>query len=374
MNLKRTLTPAALALALAFAIASMVLVLSGFNPLTAYRAMWKNFASLDGVLTSVNVGARYYVAAVAVAIALKMNVFNIGTNGQYQLAAMFGAVTGAAIRLPRPLHVAVTLLAAMAAGAVWALIIAILNVTRQVNSVLSGIMLNGIGSSVITYLMQSKWTNFRDPNKLEYGSTRPIPKSGQLPVFNIGGATLQSYVFLAVILGIGFYFLVYRTRFGFELRASGGNASAARSAGINPKRMILITMAMSGAVAGLIGMGIVLSSNDQLTYGDRFPGTLGFAGIGIALLGRNHPVGVGAAALLWAALDQGARGLVTVGIPGEVAVIFQGALLFIAVIVYAVYERKTLAATIKEAAARTHAAAQAAAQVADQTADRAVTP
>lgn len=355
-NLKKTLTPAALAIALAFAIASVVLLVSGHNPFTAYRAMWKNFANLDGVVTAVNVGARYYVSAVAIAIALKMNVFNIGTSAQYQVAAMFGAVVGAAIDLPAPLHIAVTLLTAIAAGAIWASIIGILNVTRNVNPVLTGIMLNGIGLSLISYLMQSKWTHFRDPNRPEYGSTRPIPKSGQLPVFKIGDAKIQSYVLIAVVVGLAFYLIVYRTRFGFDLRASGGNASAARSAGINPKRMMMITMLLSGACAGLIGMGIVLSANDQLSYGDRFPGGLGFAGIGIALLGRNHPIGVAAAAFLWAALDQGARGLVTVGIPGEIAVILQGSLLFIAVIVYAVWERKTLATVIREAAARTHAA------------------
>jgi general nucleoside transport system permease protein len=356
-NLKKSLTPAVLALGLAFALASLVLIVSGHNPLDAYRAMWKNFASFDGVITSINVGARYYVAAAAVAIALKMNVFNIGTNGQYQIAAMFAAVVGAAIKLPAPLHVAVTLTVAVAAGAAWASIIGILQVTRKVNPVLTGIMLNGIAASVIAYLMQSPWTNFRDPGRPEYGSTRPIPKSGQLPVFKIGNdAVLQSYVVLAVLVGVGFYLLVYRTRFGFDLRASGANPSAARSAGVDPKRMMIITMLLSGACAGLIGMGIVLSSNDQLAYGDRFPGGLGFAGIGIALLGRNHPIGVAAAALLWAALDQGARGLVTVGIPGEIAVILQGSLLFIAVIVYAVWERKTIAATIREAAARTHAA------------------
>jgi general nucleoside transport system permease protein len=354
-SLKKTLTPAAIAVGLAFALASLVLLVSGHNPLTAYRAMWKNFATLDGIVTSINVGARYYVSAVAIAIALKMNVFNIGTNGQYQIAAMFGAVVGAAIKLPTPLHIAVTLLTAITVGAIWSSLIAILNVTRNVNPVLTGIMLNGIGASVIAYLMQSKWTHFRDPTRPEYGSTRPIPKSAQLPVFNIAKSQLQSYVLLAVVLGIGFYLLVYRTRFGYDLRASGGNPSAARSSGINPKRMILITLALSGAAAGLAGMGIVMSSNDQLSYGDRFPGLLGFTGIGIALLGRNHPAGVAAAALLWAALDQGARGLVTVAIPGEIAVILQGSLLFIAVIVYAVWERKSLAAIIHEAAARTAA-------------------
>jgi general nucleoside transport system permease protein len=387
-NLKKTLTPALVALGLAFTLASAALLVSGFNPITAYRAMWKNFATGDGLITSINIGARYYIAAISVAIALKMRVFNIGTNGQYQIAAMFGAVTGAALNLPAPLHIAITLLVAMASGALWSSIIAILSVTRNVNPVLSGIMLNGIGASLIAYLMQSKWTNFRDPARLEYGSTRQIPVSGRLPVlsygrqklpdgtyvgdgkFGINGVfkitdgkrteittwSLQSYVLLAVFVGVVFYLLVYRTRFGFDLRASGGNPSAARSSGINPRSMIMITMALSGAIAGLIGIGIVLSSNDQLAYGDRFPGGLGFAGIGIALLGRNHPVGVAAAALFWAALDQGARGLTTVKVPGEIAVILQGSLLFIAVIVYAVSERKALAAFMREAAALTHAA------------------
>lgn len=355
-QLKKTLTPALIAAAIALVLASIVLVLSGHSPLTAYRAMWKNFATLDGVVTSINIGARYYVAAVAVAIALKMNLFNIGTNGQYQLAAMFAAVVGAAIRLPAPLHVAVTLTVAVVVGAAWSAIVAVLHNTRHVHPVVAAIMLNGVAASVISYLMQSPWTNFRDPSRPEYGSTRPIPKSGQLPVFSIGDSALQSFVFVAVALGLGFYLLVYRTRFGYDLRASGANPSAARSAGVDPKRMVLITMSLSGAVAGLIGMGILLSSNDQLAYGDRFPGTLGLTGIGIALLGRNHPGGVAVAALFWAALDQGARGLVTVNISGEIAVILQGSLLFIAVIVYAVWERRQLAGAIRDAAARTAAA------------------
>ncbi len=355
-TLKKQLTPAVIAVTIAFGVASLVLIFSGHNPLTAYRAMWKNFATLDGLVTSVNVGARYYVAAMAVAIGFKMNLFNIGVNGQYQIAAMFAAVVGAAVKLPAPLHVALTLLVAVAVGAAWASIAALLKVTRNVNEVVATIMLNGVASSVIAYLMQSQWTKFRDPSRPEYGSTRAIPKSGQLPVFNIGNTQLQSYVILAILLGIGFYMLIYRTRFGYELRATGRNPSAAKSAGIDPKRMVLITMLLSGGTAGLIGIGILLSSNDQLAYGDRFPGLLGFTGIGIALLGRNHPGGVAAASFIWAALDQGARGLVTVNISGEIAVILQGALLFIAVIVYAVWERKSMAAVIKDAATRTAAA------------------
>jgi simple sugar transport system permease protein len=212
--------------------------------------------------------------------------------------------------------------------------------------------------------------------------TRTIPTDSRMPTLNrllsaVGidlprQTFLHGFLVIAVLVGIGFYVLIYRSRFGFDLRASGLNAAAARSSGVDPKRMVLTTMALSGALAGLAGMSVLLS--EQFEYGDRFPLLLGFTGISVALLGRNSPGGIAVAAIVLAAIDQGARGLAVVKIPQEIGQILQGTLLFVAVIAYEVVRRRNQAATIREAAARTaahHAAQDAAQQAAQQAAQEA---
>ncbi len=290
-----------------------------------------------------------------------MNLFNIGANGQYQVAALFAGAAGGALGLPGPINIAIVMLVAMFAGGVWAVIPGVLNTSRGVNIVVATIMMNGVAAGLIGYLLR---TQFRDESDFMTAHTKTIPEDSRMPTLNrvLGwvGIDLPNQTFLhgflivAVVVGIAFYVLIYRSRFGFDLRASGMNAAAARSSGVDPKRMVLTTMALSGALAGLAGMSVLLS--EQFEYGDRFPLLLGFTGISVALLGRNSPGGIAVAAVVLAAIDQGARGLATVRIPQEIGQILQGTLLFVAVIAYEVVRRRNQAATIREAAARTAAA------------------
>jgi simple sugar transport system permease protein len=160
---------------------------------------------------------------------------------------------------------------------------------------------------------------------------------------------------LAAIVGVAFYVLVWRTRFGFDLRMTGANPSAARTSGVSPNRMIVITMLMSGGLAGLVGMGQMLSEGHL--FGDQFPTGLGFAGVAVALLGRNHPAGIAFAAFVWSALETSAIGLNQYNIPQEIAKIMQGTLLLSAVIVYEVIKRRNAAATVRAAAEATRSKA-----------------
>ena len=111
---------------------------------------------------------------------------------------------------------------------------------------------------------------------------------------------LRGFLPFAIVLGIGYWLLLNRSRFGFNLRVSGRQRRPPPARpGVNPKRMVLTTIILSGAIAGLIGLGPLLT--EEFSYGDQFPKSLGFTGIALALLGRNHPVGIAAAALVWAA-------------------------------------------------------------------------
>jgi simple sugar transport system permease protein len=177
--------------------------------------------------------------------------------------------------------------------------------------------------------------------------TKPIDESGLLPTINgllelvtreVGqGKELTGMFLVAVLVGVAYYVLLNRTRFGFDLRASGINPFAARAGGVPPKRMVLAAMMLSGAVAGLIGM-------TELADTGKFPPDpiqgLGFQGIGVALLGRNNPGGMAFAALLFAFLDVSSGVLDSTGAASrEIAVIMQGIVLITAVIAYGVANR-----------------------------------
>ena len=299
----------------------------------------------------------YYVAGVAVAIAFKMSLFNIGVDGQYRLAALLAAAAGAAVSLPAPLHVGFIFLVAIAAGAAYAAIAGILKVWRGVNEVVSTIMLNFIATGITAFLVAEY---FRNPKASLVAETKPIPPSGVLPPLNRllevfsyhlpTGTVLQGFLPFAILIGILYYVVVWRTRFGFELRTTGVNPAAALTSGVNPKLMILKTIMISGAVAGLIGLGPLLADPQLHKYGDTFPTFIGFTGISVALLGRNSPGGIAIAAVVWAALERAGQSLPPIGVPQEIVQILQGTLLLTAVIAFEVVRRFAAAAAVREAA------------------------
>lgn len=345
----------------AIVISSIALIVSGNDPVEAFREMWKTIDSTQSVVIIINTAVPLYIAGVAAAIGFKMNLFNIGTNGQYLLAALVAGWAGAEVSLPPVLHVPFVLLVGMAVGGSWALIAGILNVTRNVNVVVSTIMLNYIAVGVSAFLLAEV---FRDnENGGLVAQTKVMPDSAQLPALNpilefFGfnfADNVEVYGFLpfAILLGVAYYVLLNRSLFGYELRLSGMNPDAALSAGVNPKKMVLITLFMSGAVAGLIGMPFLMSDPSFLKYGDAFPTMLGFTGLGIALLGRNNPAGIAAAAIVWATIERATQRLGPIGIPPEIGKILQGAFLLTAVIAYEVVRRRNDAAAVAAASAVT---------------------
>jgi ABC-type uncharacterized transport system permease subunit len=344
--------------AVAIVISSIALLLSGNSPREAFTEMWKVLDSTESAVGIVNKAGWYYVAGVAVAIGFKMGLFNIGADGQYRLGALFAAYLGARADLPAVLHVPYIILIGVLVGAAWAAIPGILKVTRGVNEVISTIMLNLVATGLIGWLLNTYW---RNPSQT-VAETRSIPRSGHIPSLNTlveklgfhlgNNVVLQGYLVLAILVGVGYYVLLFRSRYGFELRASGANPAAARASGVNPKRMVLITIMLSGAVAGLIGMGPLLADPQFHKYGDQFPPTLGFTGLSLALLGRNHPVGIALAAIVWAAIERGTQPLSIIGIPQEIGVILQGTFLLSAVIVFEIFSRRAQEQAIRDAAAR----------------------
>jgi simple sugar transport system permease protein len=140
-----------------------------------------------------------------------------------------------------------------------------------------------------------------------------------------------------VFVGIIYYLLLWRTRFGFDLRATGWNFHAAAASGIRPRAMIIRTMLISGAIAGLVGLGPLLSNYHQ--YTDNIQGGIGFTGIAIALLGRNNPIGVAIGAFLWAIMERSGEILAFNNVPKEIVTILEGVLVLSVVVAYEVVRR-----------------------------------
>ena len=328
-----------LAIAFSILVTSIVLWASGNNPVGAFSTMVQQLGKPRVDVNILNNATTYYLSAVAVAIGFKMNLFNIGVDGQYRLAAMIAAAVGGAVALPPVLHVTLIVVVAMMVGAFWAGIAGLLKVTRGVSEVISTIMLNFIATGVVAYLLSTDRLAVSVAGSNNIG-TQPLPPSGQMPGLAIIPGTpnmVFGMIFLAAAVGFGYWFLLNRTRFGYDLTATGMSEPAAIASGVNVKKMILIAMLLSGAVAGLVGMPQLLGAS--YSYGLDFPTGLGFTGIAIALLGRNNPIGIAFGALLWSFLDNSSNALEFEGVPKQAVLIMQGVIVLSVVIAYELVRR-----------------------------------
>jgi simple sugar transport system permease protein len=354
---KGTLRRVALALAAPIAAvvfatvaSSIFLIIAGSNPLSAYGDMFEYGSRLEIQVDILNRATPLYISGVAAAIGFRMNLFNIGVEGQYRLAAIVAAYVGASVSLPAFFHVALILLVAMLVGGAYAGVAGVLKVTRGVNEVISTIMLNAIAISGLIAWLVREWQagGSVDASGANLGvGTEPIEESGLIPNINswlelftreIGkGKELTGVLLVAIAVGVLYHIILNRTRFGFDLRASGINPFAARAGGVNDKKMVLGAMVLSGVVAGLVGMAEIAKLG---RFSPNFVGNLGFAGIAVALLGRNHPGGIAIGALLFAFLDTASGVLqVTGSASREIVFIMQGIILLAAVIAYEVVQR-----------------------------------
>ncbi len=324
-----------LAFVTAAIVTSVVLLGSGASP----AEFWQVVLSVpDGrqLVSILNFGAILYLSGLAAAIGFRMNLFNIGVEGQYIVATFVGALFAGLALLPGYLNTAAAVLAAMAGGAAWAGIAAVLRATRGVSEVISTIMLNAIAVSLVAYLLRNLGT--REGQTIV---TDEIQRSSWVPnIPLVPGESTELYglALLAVVAGVGFAVLLNRTRFGFDLRATGQSETAAVASGVDVRRMIVASMLLSGAVAGLIGMPELFGASHA--YGSTIQTGVGFTGIAVALLGRNNPIGIAVGALVFAYLVQQSSPLgITADISPEIIAVTQGVIVLSVVIAYEVVRR-----------------------------------
>ena len=324
-----------IALVVAVIITSVVIQLSG-NPASDFWSIIISKPSNRAIVNIVNQTSIIYISALAAAIGFRMNLFNIGVEGQYTLASYVAATLAGAAWFSGILNVVIPLIVAVLVGSAWAGIAGVLKVTRGVSEVISTIMLNAIAVTLVGYLL-----NRYGEHEGNGVRSKVLPADSQLggwQPFDHADGTIWTLSLLAIFLGIGFWVLLNKTRFGFDLRATGQSQTAAIASGVNVKKMVVVSMLLSGGVAGLIWMPSYYGAGHS--YGTAFQAGLGFLGIAVALLGRNQPVGIAFGALLFAFLnEQSNRLTLETDISVNVVQITQGTIVITVVIAYEVVRR-----------------------------------
>jgi len=294
------------------------------DPETLNYAWW-GMASWTQVLTPISetltFAAPLIGTGLAVGLAFRAGMFNIGAQGQAMMGAIGAGLVGFALPWPPVIGVVASVLGGLVGGGVWGMIAGWLKAKFGAHEVIITIMLNYIAApSFVTWLVLQD--GIQQPGRNDAISKAVVPNA-QLP--HLFGSALRANlaIVLVVVAAIGVSWLLRRSTLGFEFRAVGSNPNASRTAGININRTYLLVMVFAGALAGLGGASIVLG-NTPNAITPSVVGNVGFDGITVALLGRGKPVGTVLAGLLFGALQAGASQMqVTSQIPIEVATIIQ---------------------------------------------------
>ena len=338
-----------LAVFFAFVVTSLILLAAGDPVAQTWEIIFSGWERPRTVAQTFNGAITLYLAALAVAIGFRMNLFNIGVEGQYRVAGFAAAVFAGEVTLPQPFSIIATMIVAMVVGAAWAGIAGALKVYRGVSEVISTIMLNAIAGALVAYLLRKAAVDVAGSNNI---GTKPIPESGRMPGLPlVPDSPLDVYGFLliAALVGVVYWFILGRTRFGFDLRATGRSETAAVASGVHVKRMVLYSMLLSGAVAGLVALPILLG--EAYSYSLTFQSGLGFSGIAVALIGRNSPVGMAFGALLFAYLSTAANPLqIQAGVSIQIVQIMQGVIVLAVVIAYELVRRYGIVAESRRVA------------------------
>ncbi len=335
-----------LALVIALAITTVILVAAG-NSVSGFLSTIFSAPAPRNLVNIVNNASVLYLSALAAAIGFRMGLFNIGVEGQYRVAVFAAAAFCGQDLLPGVLNIAAGFVLAILAGAAWAAIAGLLKVTRGVSEVISTIMLNAIAVSLTAYFLRS-W-GVTVGNSLE---TKSVPKGSRVPGIPLVPSApneVWGFAVLALVVGVAYAVVLNRSRFGFELRATGASATAAVASGIDVRRMVVVSMLLSGGVAALVGLPLLFG--DTYSYSTTFQSGLGFAGIAVALLGRNHPAGIAFGALLFAYLTEQSSLLeINAGVSNDIVSITQGVLVLSVVVAYEVVRRYRRAAEQRQVA------------------------
>ncbi len=300
----------ALNLSLAFVVSGLAVAMIGQDPIKAMKVLvYGSFGYGEGLGYTLHYATNFVFAGLAFSIASHAGLFNIGAEGQAYIAGL-GAFLMAALfnETHWLLALPAAIIGAGLVGGLWGFIPGYLAAKRGSHVVITTMMFNFISYAIMVYMLNYVLKPVGDqvPESVTLSGAGRMPQLREFWNF-FGYSPLNVMFFVAILALILVYIVLWRTRFGYKLRAVGLNPSAAHYAGISTSGIIIITMTISGAIAGLTSINEVLGVQNRLVI--DFASGYGFAGIAVGLMGRNHPLGIGLAAILFGALYQGGQEL-----------------------------------------------------------------
>ncbi|MFD1928643.1 ABC transporter permease [Sporosarcina siberiensis] len=305
-------------------VGAIVMVASGYDPVKGYIALFDGiFGNVYSMGETVRQISPYLLAGLAVAFAFRSGLFNIGVEGQLIVGWFAAAYVGVAFDLPKMIHLPLALIAAAVAGALWGLVPGILKATLRVHEVIVTIMMNYIALHVVNALIKAVSGSYKT-DKIHPTASLRSEFLSNLTNFS----TLHYGIFVALAMVGVTWFILEKTKTGFELKSVGFNDHASKYAGMNVNKNIVLSMVISGALAGLAGAMEALGTFGYMASLSGFTG-IGFDGIAVALLGANTPLGVVFGATLFGSLKYGSGNMPNAaGIPLEIVSIVIALIIF----------------------------------------------
>jgi len=318
VNFARGIVPSTLAIIIALLVGAIVLWATGHSPIDAYSSLFSGaFGDSYGIGQTLAQATPIIFTSLAFLFAFKCGLFNIGAEGQFLIGGFAAALVGISFTgLPFYVHLPLALLAGAAGGAFWGFIPAVLKAKLDAHEVITTLMLSYVALWVISYMVNYP---FKAPGMV--AQTPFIAPAAELPRILPPTQLSGSIIVALIMVGIA-AFVLQRTTLGYEVRAIGLNATAARSGGINVKRGMILALVISGTLAGLGGAGEILGVERR--YIDFFSPGYGWDGLAVALIGGLNPFGVVLASILVGALRSGGMVMNRVtGVPLDVIYLIQ---------------------------------------------------
>lgn len=308
---------------LALLFCSLLLLAINHNPIDIYGMMFSGaFGSFYGLSETVVKAIPLILASLGVSMAFRMLLWNIGAEGQIYMGAFAASIVPMFFpNLPGYIMLPMMFIFAAIMGGIWCLIAAIPKALWNVNETIVTLMLNYIAINWVDYLVYGPW---KDPEGFNFPLTKEFAKTSWLTSF--GGTRVHSGIFIALIIAIILYFVIQKTRWGFEIKVIGESTKASQYAGMNIKKNILIVMFISGALAGIAGMGEVAGISHRLTH--EISTDFGYTAIIIAWLSKLNPLMIVVVSFLFGGLLVGGYSVQMAGLSMSTALMIQGAILF----------------------------------------------
>lgn len=307
-------------------VVSVFIIAQGASPLEAYGALLKNsLGSLYALGNSLVIATPLILTGLGIALAARCGIINLGGEGQIMLGGIFAtfvATSPVFSGLPAPILVTLCLIAAFIGGALWAVVPGYFFAKHGVNFMITTMLLNDIATGITATLVKGPM--------LDPAGTTPqsvaVAEGAKLPHF-LAGTQVHAGIFLALILAIVAYVVLFKTSYGHDLRTLGENPTAARHGGINVFGMQMLIVILAGGLAGMAGSAEILGAQYRLR--SAFLPNYGYEALAVAMLGQKHPFGVVIAGILFGALKAGRRGMAQVAdLPVSFSMVLSGVIIF----------------------------------------------